>query len=191
MKNAPDGIKVTTTLDTGNMKNAPDGVKVTTTLDTGNMTSASDSIKVTTTLNTGNEKNYSHTKDEMAVADCLINALRTSVSACPSLYSEDENQSMVNSLIVIPWGGITSDCLTLYNTCPLDNWIMIFHALVKSKKVDLSLFSETGHKIKNVLNMIDNHQYGDAKVAVLLTKPTVTANTELSTLPFWQGDSLF
>ena len=159
MKNAPDGIKVTTTSDTGNMENAPDGVKVTTTLDTGNMTNAPDSIKVTTTLNTGNKYNCSHTKDEMAVADCLINALRTSVSACPSLYSEDENQSMVNSLIVIPCGGITSDGLTLYNTCPLDNWIMIFQALVKSKKVDLSLFSETGHKIKNVLNMIDNHQY--------------------------------
>ena len=92
----------------------------------------------------------------MAVADCLVNALRTSLSARPSLYSEDENQSMVNSLIVIPWGGITSDGLTLYNTCPLDNWIMIFQALVKSKKVDLTLFSETGDKIKNVLNMIDN-----------------------------------
>ena len=102
MKNAPDGIKVTTTSDTGNMKNAPDGVKVTTTLDIGNMTNAPDSIKVTTTLNTGNEYNCSHTKDEMAVADCLINALRTSVSACPSLYSKGENQSMVNSLIVIP-----------------------------------------------------------------------------------------
>ena len=140
------------------------------------MTNAPESINVTTTLNTGNEYNCSHTKDEMAVADCLANALRTSVSACPSLYSEDENQSMLNSLIVIPWGGITSDGLNLYNTCPLDNWIMIFQALVKSKKVDLSLFSETGDKIKNVLNMIDNHQYGDAKVAVLLTKPTVMAN---------------
>ena len=176
MKNAPDSIKVTTTSDTENMKNAPDNIKVTTTSDNGNMTNAPDSINVTTTLNTGNEYDCSHTKDEMAVADCLVNALRTSVSACPSLYSEDENQSMVNSLIVIPWGGITSDGLTLYNTCPLDNWIMIFQALVKSKKVDLSLFSEIGDKIKNVLNMIDNHQYGDAKVAVLLTKPTVTAN---------------
>ena len=112
MKNAPDGIKVTTTSDTENMKNAPDSIKVTATLDTGNMTNAPDSIKVTTSLNTGNEYNCSHTKDEMAVADCLVNALRTSVSACPSLYSEDENQSMVNSLIVIPWGGITSDSLT-------------------------------------------------------------------------------
>ena len=56
---------------------------------------------------------------------------------------------------------------------------MIFQALVKSKKVDLSLFFETGHKIKNVLNMIDNHQYGDVKVAVLLTKPILSTFMEM------------
>ena len=87
MKNAPDGIKVTTTSDTENMKNAPDSIKVTTSSDNGNMTNAPDSINVTTTLNTGNEYNCSHTKNEVAVADCLVNALRTSVPACPSLYT--------------------------------------------------------------------------------------------------------
>ena len=55
VKNAPDGIKITTTSDTENMKNAPDSIKVTATSDNGNMTNAPDSIHVTTTLNTGNE----------------------------------------------------------------------------------------------------------------------------------------
>ena len=64
----------------------------------------------------------------------------------------------------------------LCNTCPLDKWIMIFQAKVISKTVDLTLLSETGHNIENVLNLIDNYQGVDAKLAVLLTKQTVTAN---------------
>ena len=71
----------------------------------------------------------------MDVADCLINSLKN-ISACPSSYTsanEDENFPTVNNLVVFPWGGLTSDGLTLCNTCPLDNWIMILQVLVKSK----------------------------------------------------------
>ena len=53
---------------------------------------------------------------------------------------------------------------------------MIFQVLVRSKIVDLTLLSETGHKIGNVLNLIDHYEYADAKIAVLLSKPTVTDN---------------
>ena len=91
----------------------------------------------------------------MDVAYCLINSLKN-VSACPSSYpsaNEDENSPTVNNLVVFPWCGLTNDGLTLCNTCPLDNWIMIFQVLVKSKIVNLTLLSETGHKIGNVLNL--------------------------------------
>ena len=58
------------------------------------------------TSDTRNE--CSHTKNEMDVADCLINSSKN-VSACPSSYTsanEDENPPTVNNLAVFPMGWI-------------------------------------------------------------------------------------
>ena len=53
------------------------------------------------------------------------------------------------------------------NTCPLDNWLMIFQALAKSGKVTLTDLRESGHIIANALQLIDSGLYADAKLVIL------------------------
>lgn len=70
-------------------------------------------------------------------------------------------------LHVIPWDGVTSTGITLYNTCPLDNWIMIFQALVKSNKLNLIDLEDTGQLISNILHLVDDGKYADAKLKTI------------------------
>jgi hypothetical protein len=84
--------------------------------------------------------------------------------------------SMTN-LIVVPWGGETTTGIRLVNTCPIDNWLMIFQALERSKKIDLSELTETGATIASALQLIDDKQFGDAKIETLFTQPQVINNT--------------
>ena len=74
-------------------------------------------------------------------------------------------------------GGETSTGTHLVNTCPIDNWLMIFQALVKSKKVDLSELNEIGKILESAICLIDDKKFGDAKVTTLLTQPQVINNT--------------
>jgi hypothetical protein len=53
---------------------------------------------------------------------------------------------------------------------------MIFQALVKSNYIDLAALTETGHMIATALQLIENNQYADAKVAVLTTQPRALSN---------------
>jgi hypothetical protein len=106
---------------------------------------------------------------------------------CNPQYAEDlgadflaDAESPVNlpclsmtDLIVVPWGGETTTGIRLVNTCPIDNWLMIFQALERSKKIDLSELTETGATIASALQLIDDKQFGDA----LLTQPQVINNT--------------
>ena len=62
----------------------------------------------------------------------------------------------------------------------LDNWLVIFQALVKSNKVNLADLPESGHIIERALQMIDNGQYGDAKLLILQSvtpQPQVVSGT--------------
>ena len=61
--------------------------------------------------------------------------------------------------------------MTLYNTCPLDNWLIIFQALVKSNKVKLEELLESGHIIGTALMLIDDGLYADAKLLILQSLP--------------------
>ena len=119
----------------------------------------------------------SHTNDEMEVADCLINTLNM-IQTDSKLINAGivQNVPVVDTLVIFPWGGVTSEGITLHNTCPIDNWLMIFQVLVKSKRLDLSTLPETGKIIQNALNLIDSHHYADAKLAILPSKPTVISN---------------
>lgn len=47
-----------------------------------------------------------------------------------------DNHSPVD-LVVIPWGGTTSSGIQLANNCPIENWLMILQALVKSRRIVL------------------------------------------------------
>ena len=61
--------------------------------------------------------------------------------------------------------------ITLTNTCPLDNWLMIFQALIKSDKVQLSDLPESGHIIGTALRLIDDGLYADTKLLILQSLP--------------------
>lgn len=75
-----------------------------------------------------------------------------------------DNHSPVD-LVVIPWGGTTSSGIQLANTCPIDNWLMILQALVKSRRLVLDELGNVGN-IKSALFLVDLKRYGDAKVTL-------------------------
>ena len=61
--------------------------------------------------------------------------------------------------------------ISLTNTCPLDNWLMIFQDLTKSHKVELSDPPESAHIIGTSLKLIDDDLYVDAKLLILQSIP--------------------
>ena len=119
-----------------------------------------------------------YTSDEMEVANFLINTLNTAQTCSKLIVADNEVQNLhVNeTLVIFPWGGVTSEGITLCNTCLIDNWLMIFQALVKSEKLNLNTLSDTGHIIQKALILIDNNQYADAMLSIVPTKPTVISN---------------
>ena len=124
-----------------------------------------------------------HTQDELEVAYFLEASVRNTVIEPPVRLSR-----AIDNLVVFPWGGLTSAGIQLVNTCPVDNWMMLFQALVKLRKVDLDELGESGKIICDALKMIDENQYSDAKVSVLPDKPRVISNI----INFYGGeDELF
>lgn len=114
------------------------------------------------------ECNPQHTSDEFDVADILINVVRSPVNTC--CHSTKD-------LVIIPWGGETITGIVLTNTCPIDNWLMIFQALVNSNRIDLADLTETGAIIDNALHLIDQKLFGEAKMATLNTmQPQIVSN---------------
>ena len=61
--------------------------------------------------------------------------------------------------------------LFLIFTCPLDNWLIIFQALVKSNKVKLEDLPESGHILGTALRLINDGLYVDAKLLILQSLP--------------------
>lgn len=105
-------------------------------------------------------------KDELDIANFLATCTSESrISAFIGILPTD--------LAVIPWGGTTRHGIVLANTCPVDNWLVIFQALVKSGRIDLDDLAGAGNMIKTALSLIDRHEYGDAKLACLPTVPAV------------------
>jgi len=96
----------------------------------------------------------------------LLSVTRTATSSNPTTASKQDQE-----LTVFPWGGLTSNGITLTNTCPLDNWLMIFQALVKSFKVKLQDRPESGHTIATAMRLIDDGLHADAKLLILQSLP--------------------
>lgn len=67
--------------------------------------------------------------------------------------------------------GFTSTGITLTDTCPLDNWFIIFQALIKSNKVKLGDLPESGHTTGTAQRLIDDGFYADAKSLILQSLP--------------------
>ena len=104
-------------------------------------------------------------QEEIDAAEALLSA--ASVVSSANKCASEQGQE----LTVFPWGGLTSTGISLTNTCPLDNWLMIFQALTKSHKVELSDLPESAHIIGTSLKLIDDGLYADAKLLILQSIP--------------------
>jgi len=107
----------------------------------------------------------SYTQEEINAAEALL--LTFTGPACNPISASHPDQE----LTIFPWGGLTSTGITLTNTCPLDNWLMIFQALIKSDKIQLRDLPESGHIIGTALRLIDDGLYADAKLLILQSLP--------------------
>lgn len=116
-----------------------------------------------------------YTQEEIYAADALFNVLNNLMHCMSSVsYHQD------HGLTFFPWGGVTSTGISLTNTCPLDNWIMIFQALVHSGRVDLVDLPESGDTIVRVLQLVACGLHPDAKLLViqcLKPQPHATSGT--------------
>ena len=104
-----------------------------------------------------------YTHKEIEAAEALLFAVTDANKPSAPTHPSDQD----SDLTLFPWGGVTSTGITMTNTCPLDNWLMIFQALVKSGKVTLTDLTESGHIIANALQLIDSGLYADAKLVIL------------------------
>ena len=87
------------------------------------------------------------------------------LTTCASSYHSTENNLLSDcNFIVIPWSGITSDGIKLVNTCPIDNWLMIFQSLAKSGRLNLHNLNQAGELINVALQLIDLNKFADAKI---------------------------
>ena len=97
------------------------------------------------------DNSYNHTADELEVAKLLASSLTDNFIA----PSSGEG----NNLVVFRRAGTTSNGFHLVKTCPVDNWLMIFQALVKSERVNLDEPNVTGQVISNALNLIHKDRW--------------------------------
>ena len=100
-------------------------------------------------------------QEEIDATEALLSATSV-VSSCSKCASEQGQ-----GLTVFPWNGLSSTGISITNTYPLDNWLMIFQALTKSHKVELSDLPESAHIIGTSLKLIDDGLYADAKLLIL------------------------
>ena len=100
----------------------------------------------------------SYSQDEIQAAEALL---------CSCTTHERPLASPAQELTVFPWGGMTSNGVLLSNNCPLDNWLMIFQALVKSGMLNLAELHESGQTIATALRLIACGQYADAKLLII------------------------
>ena len=116
-----------------------------------------------------------YSNEEICVAEALINVLNNPTHSMSSVCHHQDC-----GLTIFPWSGVTSTEILLTNTCPLDNWMMIFQALVKSGRVNLVDLPESGNTIARALQLVDSGLYADAKLVVLESlrpQPQATSGT--------------
>jgi len=116
------------------------------------------SLEEHVTLFTANASAFQrlNTYEEIEAAGALLYSF---TSSCGKESPEKE-------LTVFLWGGLTSIGINLNNSCPSDDWLMIFQALVKSRKVNLADLTESGQIIGSALRLIDDGQFLLRKLVV-------------------------
>ena len=106
-----------------------------------------------------------YSQQEITAVEALL--LSVAGPAYNMKYSSYKDQE----LSIFPLNGFTNTGITLTNTCPLDNWLIIFQALIKSNKVKLGDLPESGHTIGTAQRLIDDGFYADAKSLILQSPP--------------------
>jgi len=127
-----------------------------------------------------------YTHKEIEAAEALLFAVTDANKAPAPTHPSDHD----SDLTFFPWGGVTSTGITMTKTCLLDNWLMIFQALVKSGKVTLTDLTESGHIIANALQLIDSGLYDDARL-VILQALTLQPQIVFRTLDLYGNESDF
>ena len=126
-----------------------------------------------------------YTQEEVYAAEALLDVLDNLTSSTSSVSHHQDC-----GLTFFPWGGVTSTGISLTKSCPLDNWIMIFQALVKSGKVNLVDLPESGDTIARILQVVDSGLYADTKL-VVLQSPRPQPQATSATLDLYGNESDF
>lgn len=114
-----------------------------------------------------------YTTDEMDIAFMLTTCASSYVSRQSHIPSQPE-------LIVIPWDGTTSDGVTMINTCPIDNWLIIFQSLTKSGRMALDDLTKAGDLIRTAIQLVELNKFADAKVSFLPQHLAVTRRARMA-----------
>ena len=93
---------------------------------------------------TAERKEVPHNSDNYTAEELEVSKLLAS-SLTDNFITPSSGEG--NNLVVFPWAGTTSNGFQLMNTCLVDNWLMIFQALVKSERVNLD---ELNAEIKEI-----------------------------------------
>ena len=107
--------------------------------------------------NSGNQATLCHSQAELKITNFLANSLAGEVIFEPTY-------DRINDLLIFPWEGRTSDGICLENTFPVDNWVMIFQAIVRPKKLNLEELDAAGQVTESALHLVNQNRHADAKV---------------------------
>ena len=122
-----------------------------------------DNYNAVATKDTNDSSNTHDNSSPMATKDTGDQSVTHGNSSQSTIHGD--NHSPID-LVVIHWGGTTSSGIQLANTCPIDNWLMILQALVKSRRMVLDELDNVGNIIRSALFLVDLKRYGDAKVTL-------------------------
>ena len=103
----------------------------------------------------GNQVTICHSQAELEIANFLASSLAGKVNVEPTYGA-------INDLVMFPWEGRTSDGIWPENTCHVDNWVMIFQAMVRSKKLNLEELDAAAQVIESALHLVNQNRYADA-----------------------------
>lgn len=109
-----------------------------------------------------------YTREEIDIAVLL--------ATCASSKPSNENNLSHCNFKIIPWNGTTSNGIRLVNTCPIDNWLMIFQSLAKSGRLNLPNLNQAGQLINAALELINFNKFADAKL-LFVQNPVVVNGT--------------
>lgn len=135
------------------------------------------------------EKGYTKAKKVEAVKRHFYTTKTKTSSSLPT------NATNTNSnTVVIPWGGqteIQDRTITLKNTCPIDNFLMIFHLLFNESSRIKTYFENCNDLVAQTLcrslKLVGDDEFCEAKLEWLTLNPAVQP-TSASVIDVWGNE---